>query len=72
MKAYKSLTLKGYNLNNHRLHRWLRITNEFATLKGLNINNSLGSTPSGLIDILAIFRGFHPRLLIFYSSGVKT
>ena len=65
MKIYKSLTLKGYNLNNHRWIRWIRSTNEFATLKGLNINNSLGSTLSGLIDLLATFRGFHPRLFKF-------
>jgi len=65
MKIYKSITLKGYNLNNHRCNRWNVHTNEFATLKGLNISNSLDSTPSGLIDLLAIFRGLHLRLFKF-------
>ena len=65
MKIYNSLTLKGLNLNNQRCNRWLRITNEFATLKGLNINTSLSSTPSGLNDSLATFRGFHPWLFKF-------
>ena len=65
MKSSKSFTLKGYNLNNHRCNRWKQITNGFGTLQGLNIKNSLDSTPSGLIDLAAFFRGFHPRLFKF-------
>ncbi len=65
MKTFKIFTLKGYNLNNHRCNRWKGITRELTTLKGLNIKNYLSSPPSGLIDLLAIFRGFHPRLFKF-------
>ena len=63
MKIYKSLTLQGYNLNNHRCNRWKGISHELTALKGLNMISIINSTPTGLIDIRAIFRGFHPRLL---------
>ena len=65
MKIYNSLTMKGLNLNNHRCNWWLWIINGFATLKGLNISNSLDSTPSGLIDLLSTFRELHLRLFKF-------
>ena len=56
MKTNRSNTLKGYNLNNHRCNRWKGIINELTTLKGLNIKYTLGSTLSGMIDLLAISR----------------
>ena len=65
LHCQENLTLKGHNLNNHRCNRWKRIKNEFAALKGLNVKNYTGSTPTGLIDLLVIFRGLHPRLFKF-------
>lgn len=70
MKTYKSITLKGYNLNNHRCNRWKGVTNEFVTLKGLNVIKNAGSALSGLILSLAFFRWFHPRL--FKLSPFRT
>ena len=60
-----SITLKGYNLNNHRCNRWKGINLKLTTPKGLNVINIIGSTLSGLIGLLALFRAFYPRLFRF-------
>ena len=56
MKTYKSIILKGYNLNNHRCNRWKGMTHELTTLKGLNVITISGSPLSGLVHLLAFFR----------------
>jgi outer membrane protein TolC len=68
----EDLTLKGYNLNNHRCNRWKGIIVDFATMKGLNIRNSIGSTPSGLTDLLAIFRPDGESGWLFKLSPFRT
>jgi len=65
MKTYRFFTLKGYNLNNRRCNRWKNDSHKLTALKGLNVITIPDSTLPGLIDLLAIFRGFHPRLFKF-------
>jgi len=65
MKIFRFLTLKGYNLNNRWCNRRKGIKHEYTALKGLNRLSIINSTLSGLFDLRAIFRGFHPRLFKF-------
>lgn len=64
VSGFRFFTLKGLNLNN----RPKGIARESTTL--LNIKWTQGSTLSGLVSLLLIFRGFHPRL--FKLSPFRT
>ena len=70
VSGFRFFTLKGLNLNNHRWNRWYGSTLESTTLKGLNLKWTQGSTLSGLVSLLLIIRGFHPRL--FKLSPFRT